>query len=116
MSRIPAVVAVVILAVGVAACGGPSAPAHSATAACRYFSTWYLRQGSNISSDKDAAALARAVHEAPSGHLYRDMSALQSEVDLAKASRGTSGASGIGLLAITASEGVAQDCQSVNPS
>jgi hypothetical protein len=95
---------------GLAACGGspPAAPAHSAPAACKAFNEWFLAQpAGNLTSGKDGAKLAEAVHDAPSGSLYADLSALQTFM----------GHNGVAVEVTVAndSETIAQICQSVNP-
>jgi hypothetical protein len=106
-----------MLALGVilSACGTRTPP-HSAPQACKDFRSWWLAQGGNVVAGKDKILLARAVDEAPSGHLYRDMSTLESNVSSAVAAQGTS--LGISEKTITSETAlsVAQDCQSVNIS
>lgn len=100
----------------IAACSsGPSAPTHSAPAACRDFRNWFLAIGGNVTSGKDLATLAQAVHEAPSGTLYRDLSTLQSNVQSATAAKGSTLATGERLLTLESAQTVETDCQSVNP-
>ena len=90
--------------------------ADSAPQACKDFRSWWLAQGGNVVAGKDKTLLARAVDEAPSGHIYRDMSTLESNVSSAVAAQGTS--LGISEKTITSETAlsVAQDCQSVNIS
>jgi hypothetical protein len=106
----------VAFALSAAACSsGPSAPQHSAPAACKDFRTWFLGIGGNVTSGNKTSILANAVHEAPSGHLYRDLSTLQSNVQTATAAKGTALASGERLMTLESAQAVQTDCQSVNP-
>src|SRR6266487_5097429 len=77
MSKIWVVIASVALA-AVVGCGGP-AP-HSASAACKDFTTWYGEQGGKMLAGKDMALLRRAVAEAPSGRLYDDIRSLERDI------------------------------------
>jgi hypothetical protein len=97
-------------------CSGSAPPSHSAPQACKDFRSWWLAQGGSVVAGKDKALLARAVDQAPSGHLYRAMSTLESNVSSAVAAQGTS--LGISAKTITTETAltVAQDCQSVNTS
>ena len=116
MNRAFAAPVIVIVAAFLAGCGGgaPQPHRHSAAAACSDLSTWFFAQpGHNVLSGKDGAVLRRAVTEAPSGHLYRDLSTLQSDV----ASSAKTGALAVGSKALTetAALNAENDCQSVNP-
>jgi len=109
--------ALVAVSVPLAACGGGAGkPAHSASQACKDFSKWWVTQGGNVLAGKDRTLLTEAVSEAPSGHLYRDMSTFRSDVSSASAAQGSSLATGEKLLTLEAGQAVASDCQSVNPS
>jgi len=106
-------VAVLIL---VAACSSaPAVPVHSAPTACKDFRNWFLAIDGNVTSGKDSSTLTAAVHAAPSGALYRDLSTLESNVQSATAAKGTGLASGERLLALETAQTVESDCQSVNP-
>lgn len=108
--------AVAVAALSVTACSSaPAAPVHSAPAACKNFQHWFLAIGGNVASGKDAKVLAAAVHAAPSGHLYRDLSTLQSDVSTTVGAKGTSLESGSRLMTLVVAQQVESDCQSVNP-
>lgn len=102
-----------------AACGSsaPAPPAHSASAACRDFSTWFLAQPQgNIATGKDGGTLSRAVAESPSGDLYQAMSTLAADVKTAEAAKGTSLAQPEEDYTMTDASNVENICQSVNPN
>jgi hypothetical protein len=106
-----------MLALGAIVSGcGSSAPAHSAPQACKDFASWWLAQGGNVLAGKDKALLTDAVHTAPSGQLYHDMSTLQANVASSAAAQGTALATGEKSLTIDTAYAVEQDCQSVNTS
>ena len=110
---------VVLLAASIplAACGsGSSKPTHSASQACKDFDKWWTTQDGNVLAGKDRALLTEAVSEAPSGHLYRDMSTFRSDVSSASAAQGSNLATGEKLLTLEAAQAVTSDCQSVNPN
>ncbi|HEY2057486.1 MAG TPA: hypothetical protein VGH57_03840 [Amycolatopsis sp.] len=88
---------------------GSSAPRVSAAAACRDFTAWWSGTGTGRHPGTNAPVLRRAVAEAPSGTLYQDMSAVQTEVKDAAA-----GIGGNPILAVAAQ--VRGDCAAVNPS
>jgi len=110
MSKILVVIAGVALA-AVVGCGGP-AP-HSASAACKDFTTWYGEQGGKILAGKDTERLQRAVSEAPSGRLYNDMHSLQLDMDSNRNFMETNSAPKDVIVGSDAAQ-VAADCKSVN--
>lgn len=103
------------------ACGSAShTPTHhrprpSAAVACKDFTDWYLAQGGNVGSLKDAAMLGRAVTAAPSGALYRDLSTLESDSLTTASQKGSLHTADV-LVTQEAALSVEQHCQSVNPA
>ena len=77
MSKILVVMASVAL-VAVVGCGDQSP--HSASAACKDFTTWYREQGGKILAGKDMARLRRAVAEAPGGRLQGALRSLERDI------------------------------------
>ena len=115
--RVRASAVAAILAAAVVLCGcGNSPAAHSAPQACKDFQSWFLGQGGNILAGKDKSLLVQAVDQAPSGHLYGDLSTLKSNVATASASQGSSLGIPEKTLTDESALRVSQDCQSVNTS
>jgi hypothetical protein len=84
----------------------PSAPRISAAAACLDFARWWLGTDSGQRPANNLALLDKAVHEAPSGQLYQDLSAVLQVTD------GLVPGNPIVAVAYQAET----DCQSVNPN
>ncbi len=118
MKRIALFLAAVPL-LALTACGGspashtPAKPKISAASACKGFETWFLAHGMSHSA-KGISELVVAVHEAPSGNLYRDMSTLEANVKTAAATKGSLGTAEFGMVTVDAQQ-VESDCQNVNP-
>lgn len=110
MSKILVVIASVALA-AVVGCGGP---AHSASAACKDFTTWFAEQGGKILAGKDTALLRRAVSEAPNGRLHNDIRLLELDIDSHRDFMKSNSAPKDAVVGSDAAQ-VAADCKSDNP-
>jgi len=111
VSKILVVLASMALA-AVVGCGDP-AP-HSASAACKDFTTWYREQGGKILAAKDMARLRRAVSEAPGGRLHDDLRSLERDIDSHQNFIQTNSAPKDVVVGTDAAQ-VAADCESANP-
>jgi hypothetical protein len=105
--------AIAVTVFALAGCGSThSQPAHSAAAACKDFAAYVAANAGQAIVGRDRSLLAKSVAEAPSGHLYADMSTVESDVKDHAGIPATTAA----LLTNSAVLQTEQDCQSVNPN